>query len=132
MAEITVELRASLVVRFRCTVLLLFESTAEALYFTMSTLSRDPEAVAEARQHHARLGQLGGVLDQVGWAAVRESGDVEVEASPEVLHDSILGSLLDAGETLATDLQGDAATVRRLAEDVVALDRILKHVERHR
>jgi hypothetical protein len=131
MAEITVELQASLVVRFRCTVLLLFEATAEALHLTLSTLSLDPEAVTEVRQHFMRLSQLAEVLDQVGWGAVRGSGDVEIEASPEVLHDALLGSLLDAGEALATDIQGEAEGVRRLAEDVVSLDRILKHVDRH-
>jgi hypothetical protein len=130
MAEITVQIRARLLARFRATVVLLLDASAESLHLTLSALEGDPRAIEEARLHLRRLGELGALLDQIGWSEARQARHVEVESSWEVLHDAALGTLLDAGETLAADVEAEPASAREQAEDVLALDRLLKRIDR--
>lgn len=132
MAGITVELSAYLVGRVRGTVLLLFEATAEALHFTLGAVGRDSAAIHEARQHSTRLNELAGLLDQLEWTNEADPRPARVEAPADVLRDAVLGTLLDAGESLASDLHYGAGGVRALARDVVALDEVLREVERRR
>ncbi len=130
MAKIRVEIRARLVGRVRSTVLLLFEASAEALHFTLGAVSRDAGAIHEVRQHFTRLRELAALLDQLGWTTDAVLRDIEVRSSREVVRDAVLGTLLDAGEALATGVHYEGGGVRGIAEDVVALDGLLKEVDR--
>ena len=132
MTPIEVRIAVSLVARIRETTLLLFEATAEALWFALGAMSRDPGVLPEVRGHYLRLSQSAALLDQLGWTADEASGEATVAAAPDVLHDAVLGSLLDAGESMAGAIHEGAQDVQVQAREVVALDALLKEVNRHR
>jgi hypothetical protein len=134
MALVTVEVPAVLVCPLRETVLLLYQATAEALHFALRAHGERHESLSEVHDHRARLAQLDAMLERLGWSGGPARQGLELSAPGDVLHDALYGALIDAGERLATacsrSWRGEAGpeSVRVAAEEVIALDRLLRRV----
>jgi hypothetical protein len=131
MAEVSVRLPAGVVAAIRDTVVLLYRATGEALHMSLG----DGGDLREARRHRARLRSLDAVLDQLGWPGEPIPEAVELTGPLAVLHDALHGALIDAGERLAVACEAgwrseaSAASVRELAAEVIALDRLVREIE---
>ena len=131
MARVSVEVPAELVETIRETVLLLYQATAESLHAALRTRAGE-EALGEIHPHRARLDEL----DEL----VRSLGDgeraVRLSASRDLLHDTLYGALIDAGERLAETSnrcwRGELPLerVQQGAEEVLALDALLRSLDR--
>ena len=143
MAHLSVDVPAALVPPLRESAVLLYQATAESLHLSLRGLVERRGSLEEIGEHRARLARLDAVLNQLGWLG-EGSGSGEGEAEPrpisltaprEVLHDVVYGALLDAGERLAeaygSSWRGevDVTSVRGLAGEVIALDRLLRRVQ---
>jgi hypothetical protein len=127
MARVSVEVPTELVGPIRETVLLLYEASAESLHSALKG-----RAVAEeVRLHRARLGaleELTGLLESA-------DGAVRLTAARDLLHDTLYGALIDAGERLASVSErrwrGELPPerIREAAEEVLALDRLLRDLD---
>jgi hypothetical protein len=132
MARASVEVPVALVGAVRGTVVLLYDSTVEALHFSLRSHLERGEPLGEAARCRARLAELDALLVTLGWwDEPTPGGDVELSAPREVLHDALYGTLIEAGERLAAAC-GDGrregarpADVRMAAMEVIALDRLL-------
>ena len=135
MAEVAVQVPAQVVPTIRATAVLLYRATAEALQLSLGAYGERGEALAEARRHGARLRQLDGLLEQIGWPGDPVRGVVELTGARSVVHDALHGALIDAGERLAVACQagwrgeGSEASVREAAAEVIALDRLVRELE---
>jgi hypothetical protein len=136
MAHLSVDVSAALVAPLRESAVLLYQATAESLHFSLRALVERRGSLEEIAEHRARLARLDALLGQLGWS--REGyprRPLRLTAPREVLHDMVYGALLDAGERLAeayaSSWRGevDVASVRALALEVIALDRLLRRVE---
>ncbi|MGH2744292.1 MAG: hypothetical protein ACRDLY_06500 [Thermoleophilaceae bacterium] len=132
MALVTVEVPAALVYPLRETLVLLYEATVEALHFALRASGERRTPLSEVHDHRARLAQLDAMLQRLGWPGGSADEAVELSAPEELLHDAVYGALIDAGERLATTCSrswsGEPGTedVRPAAEEVIALDRLLR------
>jgi hypothetical protein len=131
MARVSVEVPAELVGQVTETVLLLYQATAESMHQTLRARSEGEPAVEEAHRHRLRIDELDDLARLLGGAA----RDVEVNASRDLLHDVLYGSLIDAGERLAETSnrawRGELplARVQAEAEEVLALDALLRGLD---
>lgn len=132
MAQVTVEVPAVLVRALRETILLLYQATAEALHFALRARGERGGPLSEVHDHRARLAQLEAMLERLGWSAASGREAIELSATRDVLHDALYGALIDAGERLATACsrtwrgESGSLSVRAAAEEVLALDRLLR------
>jgi hypothetical protein len=138
MAQVSVEVPASLVGAVRESVLLLYDATAEALHLGLRAHADGRATLDEVRLHRARLDELGRLLDRLGWRDSEppgEAAEAAVLSGPaDVLHDALYGAMIDAGERLATACErcwrGELA-LERLEEsgrEVIALDGLLQQI----
>jgi hypothetical protein len=126
MARVSVEVPAELVRPIRETVLLLYEATAESLHLALKA-----GAPAEAHGHRTRLDDL----DDLARRLSPSDRATEVSAPRDLLHDTLYGALIDAGERLAQasnecwrgELPLDR--VQEAAEEVLALDALLRELD---
>jgi hypothetical protein len=129
MPHVVLEVPVALVAGLRETVLLQYRATVEALHLGLGEVGAGDAEVSGGRE---RLRQLDELLDQLDTAAVPDAPTLRVEAAADVLGDALHGSLIDAGERLAVVCgaawRGEAPAdgVRSTAEEVVALDRLLR------
>jgi hypothetical protein len=135
MARVSVEVPAELVARVRETVLLLYEATAESLHLALRAHSEGRGSPRELHEHRVRLAQLDGLLTQLGWPAGGERRGLELSGPPELLHDALYGTLIDAGERLAVTAtsawrgEQPLERVQEAAAEVLALHRLLRLLE---
>ena len=129
------EIPGALVPCVRETVLLQYRAAVEALHLAFGA---EGEPLGEVRRARERLGQLGGLLDQLGWPGEPVPPALEVAAPVHLLRDALHGALIDAGERLAVACEGswrgDASPdgVRASAGEVIALDGLLRSLEGRR
>jgi hypothetical protein len=138
MAPASVEVPAALISPLRETIVLLYESTAEALHLALRGRAERGAPLDEVHCHRTRLAQLEALLDRLGWSpgsAPDPPGERIVLSAPgDVLRDAVHGALIDAGERLALACtacwRGEAEpdTVQRAAAEVIALDALLARV----
>ena len=142
MERVSVEVPAALVGAVRDTVVLLYDSTVEALHFALRSHLDGGEPRDEAKSCRARLAELDGLLIGLGWwgdaALAGRAGGVGLTAGREVLHDALYGSLIEAGERLAAAC-GEGwrdgvcpDPVRGAAMEVIALDGLLAELRSQR
>jgi hypothetical protein len=135
MAHLSVDVPAALVPPLRESAVLLYQATAESLHLSLRGLLERRGSLEEIREHRARLARLDALLNQLGWSEPAEPRPVTLTAPREVLHDVVYGALLDAGERLAEAYSSswrgevDVTSVRALAGEVIALDRLLRRVQ---
>jgi hypothetical protein len=147
MARVSVEVPAELVEPVRETVLLLYQATAESLYAALRSRHAEggvdevegeggapsqEDAIEEIHLHRGRVDEL----DELVGRLSGEARDVEVSGSRDLIHDVLYGALIDAGERLA-DVSNRAwrgglplEDVQQGAEEVLALDRLLRGLDR--
>jgi hypothetical protein len=131
MARVSVEVPAELVGQVRETVLLLYQATAESLHQALRARSDEEPSAGEAHLHRLRVDELDDLVRLLGGAA----GDVELNASRDLLHDVLYGALIDAGERLAETSnrawRGELPLerVQAEAEEVLALDALLRGLD---
>jgi hypothetical protein len=131
MARVSVEVPAELVGRIRETVLLLYQATAESLHAALRARAGE-EALDEIHAHRARLDGL----DELARRLRRADEAVELNAPRDLLHDTLYGALIDAGERLAEtsnrSWRGELPLerVQAGAEEVLALDALLRALDR--
>jgi hypothetical protein len=112
-------------------VLLQYRATVEALHLGLGEVGA---CDAEASGGRERLRQLDGLLDQLDTPPEPDARFVRLEEAADVLGDALHGSLIDAGERLAVACggawRGEAPEdgVRSAAEEVIALDRLLRRL----
>jgi hypothetical protein len=109
MARVSVEVPEELVEPVRETVLLLYQATAESLHQALRARPEGESDTAEAHSHRARIDEL----DELARALGAEGGDVVLTASRDLLHDTLYGALIDAGERLAACRPGAGAVICR-------------------
>jgi hypothetical protein len=136
MARTSLEIPAALVEPLRDTAVLLYGATAEALHLSLRAHTQRGEPVEEVHEHRARLAELDALLERLGWQRrAHPDGPLEVTAPRDILHDSLYGALIDAGERLAAACdgawRGEAGLdrVRDAATEVIALDRLLSALQ---
>jgi hypothetical protein len=135
MAHLVVDVPLALAPSLRETVLLQYRATVEALHLGFGPPGEPDAADAEVSSGRERLTRLGDLLDQLDPTNATAAGTVRLEADMETLRDALHGSLIDAGERLAVACGGawrgeaSAGGVRAAAEEVIALDRLLREVE---
>jgi hypothetical protein len=133
--ERDVDVPSALVAPLRETLILLYQATAEALHCSLRAQSQQRGSLEEVHQHRARLAELDQMLGQLGWSPGPTPHNLKLSAAGELLHDAVYGALIDAGERLATTCssswRGELTTesVRVAAQEVVALERLLHHIE---
>jgi hypothetical protein len=131
MARVSVEVPAELVGQVRETVLLLYQATAESLHQALRARRDEEPSAGEAHLHRLRVDELDDLVRLLGGAA----GDVELNASRDLLHDVLYGALIDAGERLAETSnrawRGELPLerVQAEAEEVLALDALLRGLD---
>jgi hypothetical protein len=131
MARVSVEVPEELVEPVRETVLLLYQATAESLHQALRARPEGESDTAEAHSHRARIDEL----DELARALGAEGGDVVLTASRDLLHDTLYGALIDAGERLAAlstrGWRGDlpAARIQEAAGEVLSLHALLGRLE---
>jgi hypothetical protein len=134
MAHLSVDVPAALIPPLRESAVLLYQATAESLHLSLRGLVERRGSLEEIGEHRARLARLDAVLNQLGWSG-EDPRPTSLTAPREVLHDVVYGALLDAGERLAeaygSSWRGevDVMSVRALAGEVIALDRLLRRVQ---
>jgi hypothetical protein len=126
MARESVEVPAELVGPIRETVVMLYEMSAESLHLALKH-----RALEEARLHQVRVDELDDLLRQLHDTQL----PLEVAAPRDLLHDTLYGALIDAGERLAETSnrcwRGElpAGRVQEAAEEVLALDALLRELD---
>jgi hypothetical protein len=129
MTRVSVEVPAELVDPIRETVLLLYEATAESLHLSLKGRATGRGALEQIGLHRARLAELDALLRDLG-----PGGPLRLEAPRDLLHDALYGALIDAGERLAEtsdrSWRGELPLerIQRAAEEVLALDRLLREL----
>ena len=132
------EFPGALVPCVRETVLLQYRAALEALQHAFGARGEPAAPLAEVRRARERLGQLGAVLDRLGWPGDPVPRACVLVAAPELLSDALYGSLIDAGERLAVACEGSwrgeasADSVGAAAAEVIGLDRLLRELEGRR
>jgi hypothetical protein len=135
MAEVSVQVPASVVPAIRNVVVLLYRATAEALQLSLGAYAEGDESLREVRRHHARLRALDSVLEQLGWPGDVVPEGVGLAGPRAVLHDALHGALIDAGERLGVAAaagwrsEASSASVREVAAELIALDRLVRQIE---
>jgi hypothetical protein len=135
MACVSVEVPAELVSPIRETVLLLYGVTAESLHLSLKKHSEGRGSLDEVHRHRLRLAELDDLLGRLGWPAGTLPGPLELSAPRDLLHDTLYGALIDAGERLAQASnrcwRGELPLerVREAAEEVLALDALLRRLD---
>jgi hypothetical protein len=131
MTRVSVEVPAELVRPIRETVLLLYQATAESLHLALRARESGEDAGEEVHHHRARLDALDDLVRQLepgGRAAA-------LSAPRDLLHDTLYGALIDAGERLAETSnrcwRGELPLdrVQEHAEEVLALDALLRELD---
>jgi len=128
MMRVSVEVPAELVGPIRETVLLLYQATAESLHRALRARAAGEAEVAEAHAHRARLDELDDLVRRLSG----EEREVELSAERDLLHDTLYGALIDAGERLAETSnrcwRGELPLerIQEAAEEVLALDALLR------
>ena len=131
MERVSVEVPAELVGPIRETVLLLYQATAESLHLALRARATGAAELEEVHLHRARMDELDELASQL-----REGEGARTLSGPrDLLHDTLYGALIDAGERLAAtssrawrgELQLDR--VQEGAAEVLALDGLLRDLE---
>ena len=131
MARASVEVPEELVEAVRETVLLLYQATAESLHLALRARAEDEAGEAEAHSHRVRIDEL----DELARALAAGDGAVVLTASRDLLHDTLYGALIDAGERLAAlssrGWRGDvpAERIQEAAGEVLSLHSLLGRLE---
>ena len=132
MTRVTVEVPAELVRPIRETVLLLYQATAESLHLALKARASGEDAVEEVHHHRARLD----ALDDLVWRLEPDGRAAQLSAPRDLLHDTLYGALIDAGERLADTSnrcwRGELPLdrVQERAQEVLALDALLRSLDR--
>jgi len=124
MTRVSMEVPAELVEPLRETVLLLYQATAESLHQALRSGDE-----GEAHSHRLRVDELDALSRSLA------SGAVRLTASRDLLHDTLYGALIDAGERLAAvssqgwrgELPPDR--IEQAAAQVLALHALLGQLE---
>ncbi len=130
MTRVSVEVPAELVEPIRETVLLLYGATAESLQLALKARARGAGSLGEIDASRTRLAALDALLRELGG----EPGPVRVEGPRDLLHDTLYGALIDAGERLAEISSRSwrrelpLERVQEAAEEVLAIDRLLREL----
>jgi hypothetical protein len=131
MARVSVEVPEELVEPVRETVLLLYQATAESLHQALRTRAGGESDTAEAHSHRTRIDEL----DELARALGGGGGDVVLTGSRDLLHDTLYGALIDAGERLAAlstrGWRGElpATRIQEAAGEVLSLHALLGRLE---
>ena len=97
MERVSVEVPAELVAPIRETVLLLYQATAESLHLALRARATGEAELEEVHLYRARLDELDELAGQL-----REGERGRTLSGPsDLLHDTLYGALIDAGERLA-------------------------------
>ena len=126
MARVSVEVPAELLGPIRETVVMLYEMSAESLHLALKH-----RALEEARLHRARVDELDDLPRQLHAA----EAPLEFAAPRDLLHDTLYGALIDAGERLAETSnrcwRGELppSRVQEAAGEVLALDALLRELD---
>jgi hypothetical protein len=134
MAQAAVEVPEMLVGAVRDTVVLLYDSTLEALHLALGAHLDGGGRRDEVVRSRARLAELDALLARLGWWSDAAPGDVELTAPRELLHDALYGALIEAGERLAAACDESwrggpsRGRVRAAAMEVIALDQVLAEI----
>jgi len=138
MAQVSVEVPAALVGAVRESVLLLYDATAEALHLGLRAQAEQRATLGDVRLHRSRLGELGRLLDALGWGEAEPPAAVALSGPADVLHDALYGAMIDAGERLAIACErcwrGELPLerVEAAGREVLALDGLLQHIRAER
>ena len=131
MARVSVEVPEELVEAVRETVLLLYQATAESLHQALRARTEGEADTVEAHSHRVRIDEL----DELAGALAAGGGAVLLTASRDLLHDTLYGALIDAGERLAA-LAGSgwraelpADRIQEAAGEVLSLHALLGGLE---
>jgi hypothetical protein len=130
MTRVTVEVPAELRRTVQETVLLLYQATAESLHQALKARACGETESGEAHSHRLRIDEL----DDLAGELAREEGGVRLSASRDLLHDTLYGALIDAGERLAETsdrcFRGELPPerIQDAAEEVLALDSLLSEL----
>jgi hypothetical protein len=131
MARASLEVPEELVGPVRETVLLLYQATAESLHQVLRARGEGETDTAEAHAHRSRIDEL----DELARTLAAGDGAVLVTASRDLLHDTLYGALIDAGERLAglsgRGWRGDAPAerIQEAAGEVLSLHALLGGLE---
>lgn len=132
------EVPGALVPCMRETAFLQYRAAVEALHLAFGAHAETGGALEEVRRQRERLTELGSILDQLGWPGEPAAGPLELAGRRDVIGDVLHGAVIDAGERLAVACgagwrgEASADSVRVAAREVIALDRLLREVERSR
>ena len=131
MERVSLEVPAELVAPLRETVLLLYQATAESLHLALRARASGGAELEEAHTHRARLDELADLAGQLR----EDARGVKLSGPRDLLHDTLYGALIDAGERLAATSSGawrgelPLDRVQAGAEEVLALDALLRELE---
>jgi hypothetical protein len=131
MTRVSVEVPAELVRAIRETVLLLYQATAESLHLALKARASGEDAVDEVHRHRSRLDALDDLVRQLE----PEGRGTRLSAPRDLLHDTLYGALIDAGERLADTSnrcwRGELPLdrVQERAEEVLAIDALLRGLD---
>jgi hypothetical protein len=131
MTRVSVEVPAELIRPIRETVLLLYQATAESLHLALKARESGDDAVEEVHHHRARLD----ALDDLVRRLEPEGGGARLSAPHDLLHDTLYGALIDAGERLAETSnrcwRGELPLdrVQERAGEVLAIDALLRGLD---
>ena len=131
MARVSVEVPARLMEVVRETALLLYQATAESLHQALRARTTGAAEVSEAHAHRVRLDELDDLVGHLSG----QPRDVELSAERDLLHDTLYGALIDAGERLAEASnrcwRGELPLerIQEAAEEVLALDALLRELD---
>ena len=127
MARASLEVPEELVGPVRETVLLLYQATAESLHQALRARAEGEADTAEAHAHRSRIDEL----DELARTLSAGEGAVLVTASRDLLHDTLYGALIDAGERLAAlsrrgwSGESPAERIQEAAGEVLSLHALL-------
>src|SRR3954468_5419308 len=131
MARASLEVPEELVGPVRETVLLLYQATAESLHQVLRARGEGETDTAEAHAHRSRIDEL----DELARTLAAGDGAGLVTASRDLLHHTLYGALIDAGERLAglsgRGWRGDvpAERIQEAAGEVLSLHALLGGLE---
>lgn len=121
MALITHTVAAADIELVRQVLLVIYSVKAEALHGDTLRYLEQRTRLGDIGRHRREMTSIEELLDQLGWELVRETTDVTVTASRELLVEAYRGALTDATE----DFSAGAGTSGWPLDDMPGVDRAL-------